>query len=259
MGRPPKNRNHNIVIMKHWNHVEQAILEAELLKHASKCKITRYAKAALLLHSKSIRDVAWRVRWMKEKCPQNLANKSSHFAPQRPNNVSVHAPTNVMMGNLDEAMSHKDVQASALNSQPTTSEVLEQNGHTLSQVSPIGHELQWHPVQNAHTLSQVSPNGYEHQWLPLQNAHTLSQVSPNLPVVDNEVNMINNHDDISDYQDVQALLPLTLEQNAHAPLSQVSSDPNDFSWPELEDLDLDDLITTIDQLFPNIHDELRMD
>ncbi|GAA0150985.1 hypothetical protein LIER_09801 [Lithospermum erythrorhizon] len=50
-----------------WTPDEQAILEEGLIKYASEPVINSYAKIALLLENKTIRDVALRCTWMRKK------------------------------------------------------------------------------------------------------------------------------------------------------------------------------------------------
>ncbi|CAJ1955512.1 unnamed protein product [Sphenostylis stenocarpa] len=58
---------HNPGISLDWTAEEQAILEDGLVKYASESNIVRYAKIALQLQHKTVRDVALRVRWMNKK------------------------------------------------------------------------------------------------------------------------------------------------------------------------------------------------
>ena len=63
-GLAVKPNNHDDDLVE-WTSKEQAILEEGLLKYASESDIVRYAKIAQQLHSKTMRDVALRVKWMK--------------------------------------------------------------------------------------------------------------------------------------------------------------------------------------------------
>nr|KYP58423.1 hypothetical protein KK1_013830 [Cajanus cajan] len=111
---------HNPGISLDWTAEEQAILEDGLSKYAAESNIVRYAKIALLLQQKTVRDVALRVRWMnkkenskRRKDEHNLtrkskdkkervsdpAVKSSNFAAR--SNVSPYAPPMITMDNDD--------------------------------------------------------------------------------------------------------------------------------------------------------------
>ncbi|MED6170820.1 hypothetical protein PIB30_034730 [Stylosanthes scabra] len=137
---------HNPGISLDWTSEEQAILEDGLTKYASESNIVRYAKIALQLQSKTVRDVALRVRWMnkkenskRRKDDHNLtrkskdkkervsdaAAKSSHF-PAR-SNVPPYAPPMITMDNDD------GIPCTAIGG--PTGELLEQNAQALNQIS----------------------------------------------------------------------------------------------------------------------------
>ncbi|KAJ7947473.1 Histone H2A deubiquitinase (DUF3755) [Quillaja saponaria] len=137
---------HNPGIDVDWTAEEQATLEDGLAKYVSLSNVMRYAKIALLLQNKTVRDVAMRVRWMtkkenskrrkedhnvnrkskdkKERVTDHSA-KSPHFAA-RPN-LPPYAPPVVAMDNDDE-ISFKAIGG-------PTGELLEQNAHALNQIS----------------------------------------------------------------------------------------------------------------------------
>ncbi|XP_021752216.1 uncharacterized protein LOC110717760 [Chenopodium quinoa] len=58
---------HNPGIATDWTAEEQAILENGLTRYASVSSIIRYAKVAMDLPNKTVRDVALRARWMNKK------------------------------------------------------------------------------------------------------------------------------------------------------------------------------------------------
>ncbi|CAN6723013.1 unnamed protein product [Malus baccata var. baccata] len=111
---------HNPGISMDWSAEEQAILEDGLAKYPTESNIIRYAKIAMQLQNKTVRDVALRCRWMtkkeiskRRKEEHNLTRKSkdkkervndtsakpSHFAA-RPN-VAPYAPPMITMDNDD--------------------------------------------------------------------------------------------------------------------------------------------------------------
>ncbi|KAL1345162.1 hypothetical protein HN51_018950 [Arachis hypogaea] len=137
---------HNPGISLDWTPEEQSILEDGLSKYASETNIVRYAKIALQLQSKTVRDVALRVRWMnkkenskRRKDDHNLTRKSkdkkervsdagaksSHF-PAR-SNVPPYAPPMITMDNDD------GIPCTAIGG--PTGELLEQNAQALNQIS----------------------------------------------------------------------------------------------------------------------------
>ncbi|XP_027341345.1 uncharacterized protein LOC113854524 [Abrus precatorius] len=137
---------HNPGISLDWTPEEQAILEDGLTKYASESNIVRYAKIALQLQHKTVRDVALRVRWMnkkenskRRKDDHNLSRKSkdkkervsdptvksSNFAAR--SSVSPYAPPMITMDN-DDGISYTAIGG-------PTGELLEQNAQALNQIS----------------------------------------------------------------------------------------------------------------------------
>ncbi|RDY12674.1 hypothetical protein CR513_02487, partial [Mucuna pruriens] len=136
---------HNPGVSLDWSPQEQTILEEGLSLFASEPNLTRYAKIALNLNNKTVRDVALRVRWMnkKENCKRrkdenifsrkskdkkekvsNPAARSSHFTAQP--SVSPYAPA--MMMDNDDDISDKSIGG-------PTGELLEQNAQALNKIS----------------------------------------------------------------------------------------------------------------------------
>ncbi|KAL3635050.1 hypothetical protein CASFOL_022104 [Castilleja foliolosa] len=58
---------HQKTISMDWTSEEQILLEEGLCKYANEANIIRYAKIALQLKNKTVRDVALRCRWMTKK------------------------------------------------------------------------------------------------------------------------------------------------------------------------------------------------
>ncbi|OIW03757.1 hypothetical protein TanjilG_30033 [Lupinus angustifolius] len=138
---------HNPGISLDWTTEEQAILEEGLAEYASASNIVRYAKIALQLQNKTVRDVALRVRWMnkkenskRRKDDHNLSRKSkdkkerisdpaakpSHFAAR--SNVPPYAPLPMIPMDNDDGISYKAIGG-------PTGELLEQNTQALNQIS----------------------------------------------------------------------------------------------------------------------------
>ncbi|XP_004486880.1 uncharacterized protein [Cicer arietinum] len=161
------NMKHNPGISLDWTPEEQATLENGLSKYATESNIVRYAKIALQLQNKTVRDVALRVRWMnkkenskRRKDDHNLsrkskdkkervsdpAAKSSHFAA-RPN-VPPYAPPMITMDN-DDGISYAAIGG-------PTGELLEQNAQALSQISANLSSLQIQ--ENINLLCQTRDN-----------------------------------------------------------------------------------------------------
>ncbi|XP_073299621.1 uncharacterized protein [Primulina huaijiensis] len=58
---------HQQTISMEWTPEEQTMLEEGLVKYASESNIIQYAKIAVQLNNKTVRDVALRCRWMTKK------------------------------------------------------------------------------------------------------------------------------------------------------------------------------------------------
>ncbi|KAG4125889.1 hypothetical protein ERO13_D10G125900v2 [Gossypium hirsutum] len=137
---------HNPGISLDWTLEEQAILDDGLKKYASEPSIIRYAKIALQLQNKTVRDVALRCRWMtkkenskRRKEEHNIARKSkdkkervadptakpTQFAA-RPN-LSPYAPPMIPM-DYDDGIPYRAIGG-------VTGELLEQNAHAFNQIS----------------------------------------------------------------------------------------------------------------------------
>ncbi|KAA3474793.1 F21O3.28 protein isoform 3 [Gossypium australe] len=73
---------HNPGISKNWTPDEQSILEDLLAKYASDSTIVRYAKIAMRLKDKTVRDVALRCRWMTKK-ENGKRRKEDHISTRK--------------------------------------------------------------------------------------------------------------------------------------------------------------------------------
>lgn len=88
-------------VSRDWTPEEQSILEEGLIKYASESNLMRYAKIAVLLSNKTVRDVALRCKWIakrdigkRRKSDLSLVGKSrlkEKFS--EPSVVSSHAAT----------------------------------------------------------------------------------------------------------------------------------------------------------------------
>ncbi|XP_012487048.1 uncharacterized protein LOC105800445 [Gossypium raimondii] len=136
---------HNPGISMDWTLEEQAILENGLQKHALEPSVTRYAKIALELQNKTVRDVALRYKWMTKKENSkrrkeglNLARKikdkrervylsgnHTHFAAQ-PNLPPY--PTPMIPVDFNDGISYTAIGG-------VTGELLEQNAQALNRIS----------------------------------------------------------------------------------------------------------------------------
>ncbi|KAJ9701619.1 hypothetical protein PVL29_006827 [Vitis rotundifolia] len=137
---------HNPGIAMDWTPEEQSVLEEGLNAYSSDSNIIRYAKIAMQLQNKTVRDVALRCRWMskkenskRRKEDHNLSRKSkdkkekvtepsaksSHLASRT--NVPPYAMPMIPMDN-DDGISYKAIGGS-------TGQLLEQNAQAFNQIS----------------------------------------------------------------------------------------------------------------------------
>ncbi|KAL0547394.1 hypothetical protein IC582_017328 [Cucumis melo] len=137
---------HNPGISTDWTSDEQVTLEEGLKKYAAESSVIRYAKIAMQLPNKTVRDVALRCRWMnkkenskRRKEEHNLTRKNkdkkervsdssmkSAQVAARPN-VPPYGMPMIPMDN-DDGVSYKAIGG-------TTGELLEQNAHAMNQIS----------------------------------------------------------------------------------------------------------------------------
>ncbi|KAK1348449.1 Histone H2A deubiquitinase [Heracleum sosnowskyi] len=141
-GRPVNGFNHingqqeNSPVLQHssgismeWTPDEQTILEENLARYASETNIVRYAKIAVLLHNKTVRDVALRCRWMNKK--ENSKRRKEDQSLLRKNN------------NRKENMADPSSRPALLAGGPTR-KLLWQNGQVLEQISANFRSYQMH-------------------------------------------------------------------------------------------------------------------
>ncbi|XP_022761595.1 uncharacterized protein LOC111307725 [Durio zibethinus] len=142
---------HNPGISLDWTLEEQAVLEDGLKKFLSEPSITRYAKIAMQLQNKTVRDVALRCRWMtkkenskRRKEEHNLARKSkdkkertadlsakpTHFAAQP--NPSPYAHPMIPI-DYDDGIPYRVCRFTTIGG--VTEELLEQNAQAFNQIS----------------------------------------------------------------------------------------------------------------------------
>ncbi|KAH8479536.1 hypothetical protein H0E87_031583 [Populus deltoides] len=116
---------HNPGISTDWTFEEQTILEEGLVDFAEETNVVRYAKIAMNLPNKTVRDVALRCRWMNERHGDPSA-KTSNFMAAHPS-VSPFA-TPMMPLESEEGISYDAIGG-------VTGELLKQNAQILNQIS----------------------------------------------------------------------------------------------------------------------------
>ncbi|KAJ0244339.1 Uncharacterized protein HA466_0189880 [Hirschfeldia incana] len=159
---------HNPGISVDWTHEEQSLLEDLLSKYASESTIVRYAKIALKMKDKTVRDVALRCRWMtkkengkrrkedhssrkskdkKEKTTDSSAKSTSHLNVH-PNGPS-YAPPPMLPIDTDDGISYKAIGG-------VSGDLLEQNAQMFNQVSSNFSAFQIH--ENVNILCKARDN-----------------------------------------------------------------------------------------------------
>ncbi|KAM0903308.1 hypothetical protein ACQ4PT_018737 [Festuca glaucescens] len=112
---------HDPGLARQWSPEEQAVLDDGLAKYALDAAIVRYAKIALGLPNKTVRDVALRCRWMAEKFDSST-KEPAHLARS---NVPPYSVPVLPMD--DDDGSYKAIGG-------PTGELLEHNAHLLNQI-----------------------------------------------------------------------------------------------------------------------------
>ncbi|XVF31991.1 hypothetical protein REPUB_Repub17cG0043300 [Reevesia pubescens] len=159
---------HNPGISIDWTPDEQSMLEDLLAKYASDSTIVRYAKIAMQLKDKTVRDVALRCRWMtkkeggkrrkedhssarknkdrREKGTDSSAKSTSHLTT-RPNGPS-YVPPMIPMDN-DDGIPYEAIGG-------VMGELLEQNAQMFNQISANFAAFQMH--DNINLLCKTRDN-----------------------------------------------------------------------------------------------------
>lgn len=130
---------HNPGISTDWTAEEQAILDEGLVKYASESAVMRYAKIALLLQNKNVRDVALRCRWMtkkensKRRKDDNFLRKSKDKKERCTDTSAKASPFMAQPGSSSFASAGMPRELDAIGG--TAGELLKQNEQALSQIS----------------------------------------------------------------------------------------------------------------------------
>uniref|UniRef100_A0A7N1A2I1 Myb-like domain-containing protein n=1 Tax=Kalanchoe fedtschenkoi TaxID=63787 RepID=A0A7N1A2I1_KALFE len=193
-GQPtPAGLRHNPGISTDWSADEQSMLDELLIKHASEPSIVRYAKIAMRLKDKTVRDVAFRCRWMtkkengkrrkedhsttrrnkekKEKGTDTSARPTSHSA--RPSGP-MYVPPMMPMDNED-GISFKAIGG-------VTGQLLEQNAQIFSQISANLSAFQLH--ENINLLCQTRDNIVS----ILNNSNDMPDIMKQMPPLTEKIN-----------------------------------------------------------------------
>ncbi|KAG5226358.1 histone H2A deubiquitinase MYSM [Salix suchowensis] len=181
---------HNPGISNDWTGEEQAILDEGLAKFAMETNVVRYAKIALQLPNKTVRDVALRCRWMtkkensKRRKEDNLMRKSKdkkerHSDPfAKTSNFMVTCPnvtpfaTPMMPLDSDESISYDAIGG-------VIGELLKQNAQTFHQISA---NLASYQIQENLSLLHQTRNNIRKVMNGMDDVPQLMKQMPPLPV-----------------------------------------------------------------------------
>ncbi|KAL3329898.1 hypothetical protein AABB24_033988 [Solanum stoloniferum] len=190
----PTNFQQNQVSMD-WTPEEQATLEEGLVKYASETSISRYAKIAIALKNKTVRDVALRCKWTtkkensrRRKDDANLLKKNKDRKEKLIDPTAVSPPvvmqqpsyapyTQGVVSNKSEGFASYHATVSM------TTQLIHQNARIFEQISAnlVTHQI----YENTRLLCQVRDNIFKILHKLNESSCTLKQMPP-LPVKLNE-------------------------------------------------------------------------
>ncbi|PHU07219.1 hypothetical protein BC332_23708 [Capsicum chinense] len=157
-----------------WTPEEQATLEEGLVKYASETSISRYAKIAIALKNKTVRDVALRCKWTTEKLTDPTAVVSAPVVMQQPG----YAPySQGVVSNKSEGFVSYHATVNV------TTQLIHQNARIFEQISAnlVTHQIH----ENTRLLCQARDNIIKILHKLNESSCTLKQMPP-LPVKLNE-------------------------------------------------------------------------
>ncbi|KAL3507060.1 hypothetical protein ACH5RR_032442 [Cinchona calisaya] len=155
-----------------WTPEEQAILDEGLKKHATESNIARYAKIALLLKNKAVRDVALRYKWMMKR----------DFSRRRKDDLSLRkSKERVEKVTGPSAMSSRAVMQPAING--VTRELLRQNTRAFEQISA---NLATYQIYNNVSLFRQARDNISQILKRINEPPYIMKQMPALPVKVNE-------------------------------------------------------------------------
>ncbi|XP_057483302.1 uncharacterized protein LOC130770032 [Actinidia eriantha] len=140
---------HNPGLAIEWTAEEQSLLEDLLNKYASERNIIRYAKIAMQLKDKTVRDVALRCRWMNKK--ENGKRRKDDHSATRKNKDKKEKITDPTAKSASHATNHS-------NGPPYAQSVITMESDDGISFKAIGGVTGQLLEQNAQALDQISAN-----------------------------------------------------------------------------------------------------
>ncbi|KAJ8538562.1 hypothetical protein K7X08_027783 [Anisodus acutangulus] len=177
-----------------WTLEEQALLEEGLVKYASETSISCYAKIAISLKNKTVRDVALRCKWTskkenskRRKDDANLLKKNKDRKEKMTDPTAVSSP--VVMQPVGYApyaqgvVSNKSEGFASYHATSVTTQLIHQNARIFEQISAnlVTHQIH----ENTRLLCQARDNIFKILTNLNESSCALRQMTP-LPVKLNE-------------------------------------------------------------------------
>lgn len=177
-----------------WTPDEQSILEDGLSKYATESNIIRFAKIAVQLPNKNVRDVALRCRWMTKK--ENSKRRKEEHSLMRKSK------------DRKEKMTDSSANSSHLIAQtgfPPYAQGMVTNGNANGMLySAIGGATGQLLQQNAQALEQISAN--------LETLQLHENISLFCQARDNILKILNNLGDVPEKMKQMPALPVKLDE-----------------------------------------------
>ncbi|XP_042028274.1 uncharacterized protein LOC121775282 [Salvia splendens] len=175
---------HQQTISMDWTPEEQALLEEGLSNYATESNIIRYAKIAVQLKNKTVRDVALRCRWMTKKeiskrrkddfnARKSKDRKEKYIdTTAKPSRLSIQSgpsqPSGMISNCNEDSISYNDVTGA-------TRQLLQHNVWTFKQISA---NISTHQIHdNIGLLSQARDNIFK----ILNNLNGMGPVMKRMP------------------------------------------------------------------------------
>ncbi|CAL4951099.1 unnamed protein product [Urochloa decumbens] len=185
---------HDPGLAREWSPEEQATLDELLAKYASNAPVIRYAKIAMKLPEKTVRDVALRCRWMnkkesgKRKKDDHNSSKKSKDKKEKVSDSSSKPPVH-MVGRPNVPpyplpvlpMDDDEISSKAIGG--PTGEILENNAQVLSQISTNLNSMQ---IQDNISLLCQTRDNILRVLKEINDAPEIMKQMPPLPVKINE-------------------------------------------------------------------------
>uniref|UniRef100_A0A804ME42 Uncharacterized protein n=1 Tax=Zea mays TaxID=4577 RepID=A0A804ME42_MAIZE len=183
---------HDPGLAREWSTEEQTILDELLVKYASDLPVVRYAKVAMKLPEKTVRDVALRCRWMNKK-ESAKRKKEDHNSSKKSKDKKVSdsssKPPVHMVGRPNVPpyplpvlpMDDDEISSKAIGG--PTGEILETNAHVLGQISSNLSNMQ---IQDNISLLCQTRDNILRVLKEINDAPDIMKQMPPLPVKINE-------------------------------------------------------------------------